>query len=89
MSPMAELVLAMAALITLVICAFGVLSSAYDDTATQCTGMGLAGCGSAVTLWQVVNGGSQDHALMLTAVGVAVYAVGTFIKRWRRRQRTS
>lgn len=66
-----------------VCCVLGVFSARYNDTFFQRIGLGLTALGCVSEIVLLLIGGDTDPARTLSAVGVAVYGLGTVLKRMR------
>lgn len=70
-----------------VLCFVGVFSHSYEDTLIQRVGMAVAGTGACLRLYLAVLEPylhSSEPLRWLFTSGVAIYAVGTAIKHFRK-----
>lgn len=70
-----------ALLIVAVICAVGALHPRYQDTVLQHAGMAATCCGALAEIYLTYRGMERLHGATLFAVGVALFALGTFLKK--------
>lgn len=74
-------VAALAATVILALTLAGVFCERYQDNLTQRAGMATMGLAAMGVLLKLTMGGSLNNPLLLLAVGVAIYAVGTAYKQ--------
>jgi hypothetical protein len=70
-----------ALLITAVVAAVGALHPRYEDTLLQHIGMALTCTGAMAEIYLTYRGMERMHGATLFAVGVALFALGTFLKK--------
>lgn len=70
--------------IVLAVCVLGVLHPRYEDNLIQRIGLSVGALGSMAELWFFVfERFVPDAADLLFAGGVALFCIGTVIKKWR------
>lgn len=70
-----------------VVCIVGVLNTRYHDTLGQRLGMGVACIGAVAELYALMAGSCSSNASTVLAAGVALFAVCTLWKKYRKAQR--
>lgn len=75
----------LALLVTSVVCLLGVLHPRYQDNLLQRLGMAVACLGAVAELWTTLEGVVRVNAHIVSSVGVALFAVGTVLKKVRGR----
>lgn len=65
------------------VCALGVLHPRYEDTLTQRIGLAVACLGAVAELAALLQAMAPLTARPITTAGVALFALGTVLKKWR------
>lgn len=90
---MSAMVFAISVAAILAVCVLGVLHPRYEDNLVQRAGMAVAALGALAELWWQYHGHFKpDAADVVFAGGVALFAIGTVLKKVlapRRRRRST
>ncbi len=70
-------------LVLFIVASVAIWNTAYPDTLTQRLGLVITDLGAIFTFHASVTGNSLVNSMLWTLVGVAIFAVGTLIKRVR------
>lgn len=70
-----------------VVCVIGVLNTRYHDTLGQRLGMGIACIGAVAELYALHAGSCRLNASTVLAGGVALFALCTLWKKYRKARR--